>query len=59
MGNANAQYNLGVCYNNGIGAEKDEQKAVEWYKKASKQGFANAQYNLGYCYKKGIGLEKS
>ena len=40
QGNAAAQCKLGVCYDNGTGVEKDEQKAVEWYQKAAEQGYA-------------------
>jgi len=28
QGNANAQYNLGVCYENGFGVEQDMNEAV-------------------------------
>jgi len=31
------QYNLGNCYQYGLGVEKDEAKAFEWYKKSAKQ----------------------
>ena len=58
QGEANAQFNLAVCYEDGIGVEKDEQKAVEWYKKAAKQGDVKAQNNLALCYEDGIGVEK-
>ena len=58
QGDATAQYNLGVCYENGDGVEKDSQKAVKWYKKAAEQGHADAQCNLGVCYEKGDGVEK-
>jgi len=43
-GHSSAQYNLAVCYENGTGVEKDEQEAVEWYKKAAEQGYASAQF---------------
>ena len=57
-GDAEAQYNVGVCYSNGYGVEQDASKAVEWYKKSAEQGYVYAQYNLGICYFSGKGLEK-
>ena len=44
---AEAQYNLGVCYDNGQGVAKDYAEAVKWYRKAAEQNHAQAQYNLG------------
>ena len=51
QGDAVAQYNLGVCYDDGEGVEQDKQKAVEWYTKAAEQGLAEAQCDLGLCYR--------
>ncbi|GBC26197.2 kinase-like domain-containing protein [Rhizophagus irregularis DAOM 181602=DAOM 197198] len=34
-GNENAQYNLGLCYENGNGVEKNEETAFYWYQKAA------------------------
>jgi len=56
MGVAEAQYNLGVCYERGDGVAQDYEKAVYWYKKAVDQGHAKAQHNLGLCYYNGIGV---
>ena len=39
-----AQYKLGRCYFFGVGVERDENKAVEWYFKAAEQGNAEAQF---------------
>ena len=58
QGNADAQYNLGVCYKHGIGVPKDDAEAVKWYLKSAEQGDAKAQYNLGDCYHKGNGVPK-
>ena len=55
---AQAQYNLGICYNHGEGVAKDQVEAVKWYRKAAEQNFAKAQYNLGLCYAKGEGVAK-
>ena len=57
-GNHIAQNYLGICYAEGIGVEKDEKIAVEWFRKAAVQGFARAQDNLGYCYQYGLGVDK-
>jgi TPR repeat protein len=40
--NALAQFNLGVCYNNGQGMAKDEVEAVKWWRKAAQGGEVNA-----------------
>jgi hypothetical protein len=46
QGNARAQHNLGVMYNEGMGVPQDYQTALKWYRLAAKQGNAYAQYNL-------------
>ena len=43
QGDAEAQYNLGMCYGQGKGVKQDVQKAVEWYTKAAEQGFESAK----------------
>jgi len=47
LGDAEAQYNVGICYGKGIGVDKNEQKAFDWYLKAAKQGNTRAQTILG------------
>jgi TPR repeat protein len=41
-----AQYNLGVCYENGYGVTNDYSQAVYWYKKSADQGYADAEKKL-------------
>ena len=53
---AEAQYILGVCYEQGEGVAKDQVEAVKWYRKAAEQNDAEAQYNLGICYERGDGV---
>jgi TPR repeat protein len=48
QGDAWAQLNLGAAYDNGIGVERDIDKALHWYQKAAEQGLAKAQYNLAH-----------
>jgi TPR repeat protein len=47
QGDADAQYSLGVMYNNGRGVLQDYEAAVKWYTLAAGQGKTNAQMNLG------------
>jgi len=49
---AEAQFQLGACYDNGQGVAQDRFEAVKFYKMAADQGHARAQCNLGICYKK-------
>lgn len=48
-GNAEAEYNLGMLHNNGIGTREDRQKAFKWFKAGAAHGNALAAYKLG-CY---------
>jgi hypothetical protein len=56
QGNAGAQFNLGVMYDNGQGVPQDYKTAVKWYRLAADQGDARAQINLGLMYEKGQGV---
>jgi hypothetical protein len=58
QGDPRAQCNLGVCYANGRGVEKNVVKAVELYGKAAEQGDVAAQSLLGSCYAFGRGVDK-
>ncbi len=57
-GIADAQYDLGVCYENGFGIEADEEEAAYWYKKAANQDQANAQNAIGRFYYYGTVVEE-
>jgi len=58
QGNALAQYNLGVMYNEGQGVPQNYKTAVKWYRLSAKQGNTDAQYNLGGMYALGRGVLK-
>lgn len=58
-GYANAQYNMGVLYKNGLGVAKDLKKAADWYRRASEQGERGALNNLGLMYQKGDGVPQN
>ena len=55
-GDAAAQFNLGVMYQNGEGVSKDNVEAVKWYRKAAEQGDDYALVNLGAMYRQGEGV---
>ena len=59
QGNAEAQYNLGYIYYNGLGVAQNYQKAIYYTEQAAQQGHSGAQYNLGYIYYKGLGVEQN
>ncbi|KAK7792419.1 hypothetical protein R5R35_011423 [Gryllus longicercus] len=53
--NASASYNLGVCYEMGLGTVQDFKKAAKYYQAASDKGHPTAMYNLGVFYVHGWG----
>jgi TPR repeat protein len=58
LGDAEAQYNLGVMYDEGAGVDQDLVCAASWYRKAAEQGFVDAQTNLGMMFYHGQGIER-
>tara|TARA_B100000686_G_C16311002_1_gene723320 strand:+ start:122 stop:664 length:543 start_codon:yes stop_codon:yes gene_type:complete len=44
LGNAAAQYNVGVCYETNSGILQNDSAAEEWYRKAAEQDLGKAQY---------------
>ena len=56
LGDAEAQYNLGVMFDQGASVEQDLARAASWYRKAAEQGFMDAQTNLGMMYYRGEGV---
>ena len=54
--NADAMFNLGVRYDDGLGVARDDAKAREWYEKAAAKGNADAMNNLGALYFDGRGV---
>jgi len=49
QGNADAQYQLGLCYFNGNGVRRNYTKAAVWFRMAAEQGHTHAQYQLWWC----------
>jgi TPR repeat protein len=59
LGDAEAQYNLGVMHDEGAGIEQDLGRAADWYRKAAEQGFVDAQINLAMMYYHGQGFARN
>ena len=48
-GDAQAQYNVALCYENGEEIEKDLVLAIQWYTKAAEQGHEPAKDGAERC----------
>ena len=55
---AEAQFNLGVMYENGLEVTHDYKEAFKWFNLSAKQGCADAQNNLGVMFENGLGVVK-
>lgn len=52
-------YELGLCYKNGDGVNKDEKKAFEYIQNSvNNEKLVKNQIELALCYKTGMGIEK-
>ncbi|MBT4888592.1 MAG: hypothetical protein HON65_03450 [Rhodospirillales bacterium] len=54
-----AQNNLAMMYKDGLGVQKDHDKAAPWFLAASDQGHSQAQLVRGMMTKYGVGVPKS
>ena len=52
-GNGPAQFNVALCYDQGLGVETNKLEALTWYQKAAKSGVIQAKFNLAIYYKTG------
>ncbi len=50
QGDGNALLNLGYCYDEGVGTQKNPKKAMYWYKKAVQYGDLPAYTNIAIYY---------
>ena len=57
-GDARAQDQLGIMYEEGQGVAEDPPSAAFWYEKAAVQGYAPAQLNLARLYRNGKGVAR-
>lgn len=54
-GDATAQHNIAVLYQDGLGTKADAKQALYWYEKAAAQGEPEAQFMAGLMYSDGTG----
>ena len=55
-GNADAEELIGVMYAMGLGVERDDVRAFDWYLRAALKGHAGAQSGVGWYYEVGRGM---
>lgn len=55
-GNAEAEELIGVMYASGLGVDRDDVRAFEWYLRAAMKGHAGAQSGVGWYYEVGRGM---
>lgn len=54
-GDAEAQYNIGWMYLNGYGLMMNDSEALEWWQRASEQGYTDASFSIAMLYSLGEG----
>jgi len=59
LGNAEAEYNLGYCYQSGTEVVQNDSIANFWYLNAAKLGWKDAEYKISISYANGRGIEKN
>ena len=57
-GYALAECQVGFCYLEGIGTEKDYEKALYWTERSANHGDRDGQCNLAWIYEEGFGVKK-
>ena len=56
QGDAEAQFQMGLRYNEGDGVIRDDKEAARWFALAARQGLPEAQYQYGLMLLKGRGV---
>ncbi|MBP3304672.1 MAG: sel1 repeat family protein [Oscillospiraceae bacterium] len=53
-----AECQVGYFYFEGLGVEKDLEKALYWTRRAAEHGDWDGQYNLAWFYENAVGVER-
>ena len=54
-----AQVNLGICYNQGLGVPQDYAEAIKWFTSAAEADHPAGKMNLAISYYEGEGVEQN
>lgn len=57
-GDLQAQYDLAVVLDCGLGVRRDQAESLEWFRRAADKGHVGAQSALGYKYMTGDGAQR-
>jgi hypothetical protein len=57
-GDANAEYEIGTVFAQGVGVPQSYEHAAYWYRHAADQGKADAAYAFGFLWEKGLGVPR-
>jgi len=55
-GNPEAQYNYGICFQQGVEVTKNDSLANVWFLRSATQGWKDAQFKMAYSYATGRGV---
>lgn len=55
-GNAEAEELIGIHYAMGLGVDRDDERAFEWYLRSAMKGHPGAQSGVGWYYEVGRGM---
>lgn len=59
QGNTEANFNLGILFEDGLGVEQNLSQALQYYQRAAIAGSSKAQYRLGVIYSAGETAERN
>jgi TPR repeat protein len=51
QGDAEAQYQIGIVFNGGIGLDKNEDEAIYWFKKSADGNYYKSFWRVGFYYR--------
>ena len=58
-GVAEAENSIAIMYRDGLGVDKDEKLAFDWFLKSAQHGCPSAQNSLGVCLRSGTGCSQN